>query len=198
MPHPEPPPRRAFLRRTTRLLAAAGLAPLARPAGAQAGGARALAFSHTHTGEHLALVYAIGENYLPESLEKLNHFLRDHYTGAIGVLDPELFDLLHRVQRELGNDNPFQVISGYRSPLTNAMLRRTRGGGVARHSLHMDGKAIDLRLAGTALADLRDAAIALRRGGVGYYESEQFVHLDTGRFRTWQGAALAPGSIKLR
>lgn len=186
MSHPSKPhSRRTFLRRATKLIALGGLSQLARSAAASLANARALSFSHTHTGEQLSLVYAIGNDYVPASLTTLNHFLRDHYSGEVGVLDPRLFDLLFRVQRELGNGNPFEVISGYRSPQTNSMLRHTRGGGVAKHSLHMDGKAIDLRIAGTSLADLRDAAISLHEGGVGYYESAQFVHIDTGRFRTW-------------
>jgi uncharacterized protein YcbK (DUF882 family) len=118
-------------------------------------------------------------------LATLNRFLRDHYTGEVGTIDPHLFDLLHGVQRELGAGQAFQVISGYRCPATNATLKATRGGGVASHSLHMDGKAIDVRLPGIALGDLRDAALSLRGGGVGYYQREQFVHVDTGRVRRW-------------
>ncbi|MNS95832.1 Peptidase M15 [compost metagenome] len=101
------------------------------------------------------------------------------------MIDPQLFDLLFQVRRELGTSEPFQVISGYRSPATNSRLRNSRGGGVARHSLHMDGKAIDIRVAGVPLGDLRDAAKTLKGGGVGFYQGEQFVHLDTGRVRYW-------------
>jgi uncharacterized protein YcbK (DUF882 family) len=111
--------------------------------------------------------------------------MRDHYTGDVGVMDPQLFDLLHRVQSELGTGQSFQIISGYRCPKTNAALKATRGGGVAKRSLHMDGKAIDVRLPGVPLGDLRDAALSLRQGGVGYYPRDQFVHLDTGRVRHW-------------
>ena len=100
-------------------------------------------------------------------------------------MDPELFHLLHRVRHALGVQTPFQVISGYRSPQTNETLRTTRGGGVARRSLHMDGQAIDVRLPGVPLADLRDAALSLGLGGVGFYPRDQFVHLDTGRVRNW-------------
>jgi uncharacterized protein YcbK (DUF882 family) len=100
-------------------------------------------------------------------------------------MDPQVFDLLHRVRQVLGAERPFEVISGYRDPHTNERLRQTRGGGVARRSLHMDGRAIDVRLPGVPLADLRDAALSLRSGGVGYYPGSQFVHLDTGRVRSW-------------
>ena len=147
--------------------------------------ARRLAFNHLHTQERTALVYAVGEAFVPSALDHLNHFLRDHYSGDVGVIDPELFHLLHRVRRELESEQPFHVISGYRSPHTNETLRTTRGGGVARRSLHMDGKAIDVHLPGVALADLRDAALSLKAGGVGFYPRENFVHIDTGRVRSW-------------
>jgi uncharacterized protein YcbK (DUF882 family) len=115
----------------------------------------------------------------------LNHFLRDHYSGEVGRIDPGVFDQLHQLQQRLDSRAAFEVISGYRCPATNARLRATRGGGVATNSLHLQGRAIDVRLAGTPLADLRDAALSLRGGGVGYYPRERFVHLDTGRVRTW-------------
>ena len=146
---------------------------------------RNLSLDHTHTSERIALVYATGEQFVPQALAQLNRFLRDHYSGEIGAMDPQLFDLLYRVRQELGAKQPFQVISGYRSAATNDTLRTTRGGGVARHSLHMDGKAIDVRLPGVPLPDLRDAALALGMGGVGFYPREQFVHVDTGRARSW-------------
>ena len=147
--------------------------------------ARSLTLDHTHTHERIALVYAVGERYVPEALRSLNHFLRDHYAGDVGLIDPQLFDVLYRVQQTLGAGQSFQVISGYRCPSTNASLRSARAGGVAKHSLHMQGKAIDIRLPGVALGDLRDAALSLRAGGVGYYPGEQFVHIDTGRVRSW-------------
>lgn len=147
--------------------------------------ARRLSFNHLHTRERTALVYAWGDDFVPNALAQLNHFLRDHYTGEVGQMDPELYNLLHRVRLELGSVEPFHVISGYRSPATNETLRTTRGGGVARRSLHMDGKAIDVRLPGVALKDLRDAAIGLKAGGVGFYQREDFVHIDTGRVRNW-------------
>jgi uncharacterized protein YcbK (DUF882 family) len=146
---------------------------------------RSLVMVHTHTRERIDVVYAVGDHYVPHALGLLNRFLRDHYSGEVGTIDPRVFDLLHRAQRELSSAQAFEVISGYRCAATNGRLRDTRGGGVAKHSLHMEGRAIDVRLPGTALADLRDAALSLRGGGVGYYPREQFVHLDTGRLRSW-------------
>ena len=185
MSHPPASPRRHFLRRTA-TYAVAGVVPgLATHARASLGGVRDLAMAHTHTREQLDLVYAVHERYVPESLGVLNRFLRDHYTGEVGAMDPQLFDLLHRVRQALGSTAAFHVISGYRAPATNLRLRLTRGGGVARNSLHTEGRAIDVRLPGVALADLRDAALSLRAGGVGFYPREDFVHLDTGRVRHW-------------
>jgi len=184
MTHQHRPNRRGFLRHTAHL-AAAGALPLSARAQAALPGARRLALQHTHTGEAIDLVYAVDERFDPLALGRLNRFLRDHYSGDIGAIDPRVFELLHSVQRVLGSAASFEVISGYRSAATNAMLRETRGGGVAPHSLHMEGRAIDVRLPGVPLGDLRDAALSLRVGGVGYYAREQFVHLDTGRLRRW-------------
>jgi uncharacterized protein YcbK (DUF882 family) len=178
-------PRRGFLRHGARLAALGALPLLARPALATAGGARSLALAHTHTRETIDIVYAVDRQYVPESLGALNRFLRDHYSGEVGTMDPQLFDLLHRVQQRLGTTQPYEIISGYRCPATNQRLRETRGGGVASRSLHMDGRAIDVRLPGVPLAELRDAALELQAGGVGYYASSRFVHLDTGRVRRW-------------
>lgn len=162
---------------------------LANPGAVLPASARGLAMSHTHTGEQIDLIYALGGQYLPSALGSLNHFLRDHYSGEIGRIDPELFDVLHRVKQTLGlpegGDHRYQVISGYRCPKTNSRLKKTRGGGVATRSLHLQGQAIDVRLPGVPLAELRDAALSLKAGGVGYYPGEQFVHIDTGRVRTW-------------
>ena len=195
MPYPQTCPRRRFFHQ---LLGHAGALALAGPlpaafaavpsrpsAAADGSGARELALHHTHTGERLALAYAIDDRYVPEALGALNHFLRDHYSGQVGTIAPPLFDQLHRLHQVLGAVQPFQVISGYRCPDTNNTLRLTRGGGVAKRSLHMEGRAIDVRLPGVPRADLRDAALSLRAGGVGYYPREQFVHLDIGRVRAW-------------
>ncbi|MDQ3059429.1 MAG: DUF882 domain-containing protein [Pseudomonadota bacterium] len=146
---------------------------------------RALALVHTHTHEKIDLVYATGERYVPEALGGLNRFLRDHYSGEVGVMDPQMFDMLHRVQQALGCKGSFEVISGYRCPATNDKLRNKGGGGVAKKSLHMEGRAIDVRLPGVPLAELHEAALSLRAGGVGFYPQDQFVHLDTGRVRNW-------------
>ena len=144
-----------------------------------------LSLDHTHTHEQIGLVYAVGDEYLLASLNRLNVFLRDHYSGDVGRIDPRLFDLLYQIRRQLGTQASFHIISGYRSPNTNERLRTTRGGGVAKRSLHMDGKALDIRLPGVPLSDLRDAALSLKLGGVGYYPRDQFVHIDTGRVRSW-------------
>ncbi len=182
------PPRRRFLRAGLGALGMVSAAPaLVLPSRAWAAPVKDLALDHLHTREHIAVVYARGNDYLPDALGRLDHFLRDHYSGDVGRIDPLLHDLLHLVRRELATDQPFQVISGYRSPRTNAHLKASRGGGVATRSLHMEGRAIDVRLPGVGLADLRDAALALKAGGVGYYPHEQFVHIDTGRVRRWGG-----------
>ena len=187
MTHPNIPARRHFLRQTASLAAAAlpALALAAPAAWACALDTRGLALVHTHTREKIDLVYASGERYVPEALGWLNRFLRDHYTGDIGVIDPQVFDLLHRVQQALGSKGAFEVISGYRCPATNSRLRQTRSGGVATKSLHMEGRAIDIRLPGVPLAELHQAALSLNAGGVGFYPRDQFVHLDTGRVRNW-------------
>ena len=178
--------RRRFLRHTVQLSAAAIVPAFsARTALASVPEARGLALVHTHTHEKIDLVYADGESYLPAALGSLNHFLRDHYTGDIGLMDPQIYDQLHRVQLLFGGNQAFEVISGYRCPATNANLRQTRSGGVAKHSLHMEGRAIDVRLPGVPLAELHQAALSLRGGGVGFYPREQFVHLDTGLVRNW-------------
>lgn len=142
---------------------------------------------HTHTREKIALIYAVGSRYVPEALTDLNHFLRDHYSGLAGRMDPGLYDIMHAIRASLKARAPYQIISGYRAPATNERLRTTRGGGVARRSLHMEGKAVDLRIPGVPLEELRDAALELKLGGVGYYPGSDFVHVDTGRVRSWSG-----------
>lgn len=151
---------------------------------ARAAAPRAISFQHTHTGEALALTYAVGDQYLPQALGAVDRLLRDHRTQAVHSMDPALLDQLHRLAEITGTSSPFQVISGYRDPRTNEMLR-SRSGGVARHSLHLEGRAVDVRLADVPLADLRDAALSLKAGGVGFYRESNFVHLDTGRVRSW-------------
>lgn len=182
-----PASRRSFLGTGARVAVAGATLHLVPPAFAAPQVERALAFKHLHTGEKLSVVYAVGNDYLPEALTGLNGLLRDHYSGAVGAMDPHLFDLLFQVRQALGTVRPFEVISGFRAPATNAALKASGGGGVATHSLHMEGRAIDVRITGVGLATLRDAALSLGGGGVGFYARDGFVHLDTGRVRTWQG-----------
>jgi uncharacterized protein YcbK (DUF882 family) len=145
---------------------------------------RALNFVHTHTSERLEVEYFSGGRYLRDALAAVDRFLRDFRTGDVHPIDPGLLDLLHTLTAATSSARPFQVISGYRSPATNAALR-AKSEGVAAGSLHMKGQAIDIRLADVPLAGLRAAALDLRRGGVGYYPASDFVHVDTGRVRTW-------------
>ena len=143
-----------------------------------------LSFRHTHTDERLRVVYRRGAEYEAAALGQINHLLRDFRTGEVQPIDPGLLDILHALGTACGGQT-FEIISGFRSPATNAKLRHTGGGGVAKHSLHMEGRAIDVRVPGLDSAHLRDAALNLGLGGVGYYPVEDFVHLDTGRVRSW-------------
>jgi len=145
---------------------------------------RSLAFYNTHTGEQLRTVYWVQGNYLEDSLGEINHILRDHLTNEIKDIDTRLLDLLFAIGNELETQQPFQVISGYRSPETNAFLR-AHSTGVAEHSLHLVGKAIDIRAPGRDLRVLQKTAVALKGGGVGYYPKSDFVHVDVGRVRYW-------------
>jgi uncharacterized protein YcbK (DUF882 family) len=145
---------------------------------------RGLSFTHLHTGEHLGVEYFSAGQYVPQALAAINHLLRDFRSGESGTMDPTLLDLLHRLVRVTGTSQPFEIISAYRSAITNAQLHQ-RSAGVASGSLHMTGRAIDIRLADVSLTRLRDAALFLRGGGVGYYAASNFVHVDTGRVRTW-------------
>ena len=146
-----------------------------------------LRFYHTHTGERLDVVYRRGDQYIPEALDELDHYLRDHRTGDIRHFDPRLFDLLYDLTASLGDSSgEIDVICGYRTPWSNEFLRtRSPHTGVAQHSLHMQAEAIDIRLYGIPTSELRDAALRLHRGGVGYYRSSDFVHVDVGRVRHW-------------
>ncbi len=143
-----------------------------------------LKFHNLHTEEKLSLSYFERGNYVPEALQDINYLLRDHRSGDIFAMDPVLIDLLYDLKTVLGVNRPLQVISGYRSPKTNAALHK-KSSGVATRSLHMQGKAIDIRIQGVTANDIRAAAISLARGGVGYYPSSNFVHIDTGRVRVW-------------
>jgi len=176
--HPAATQRRLFLKGLSAL-------PLALPfASAHAATDRTLAFRHTHTDEKLDALYRNRRGYVEPALQRLNWLFRDFRTGEATHMDPKLYDILHTLSVTCGGGT-FEIISGYRSAKTNTMLRRTGGGGVAKRSLHMDGKAIDIRLVGCDTARLRDAALALGAGGVGYYPESDFLHIDTGPVRSW-------------
>jgi uncharacterized protein YcbK (DUF882 family) len=162
-----------------------GFASLAFGGAVQAAaGPRNLSLMNLHTGERLQATYWEAGGYVHGALEALSHLLRDHRTAEVHAIAPGVFDILSALQGELGGGSTFNVISGYRSPQTNARLHEASSG-VASHSLHMEGKAIDIRLPGAALSSLRDAALRLQRGGVGFYPKEDFVHVDIGRVRRW-------------
>jgi uncharacterized protein YcbK (DUF882 family) len=148
---------------------------------------------HTHTGERIDIVYRRGEVILPEAEAQLDHFLRDHRTGEVKHYDPRVFDILSQLTVAVGHpDAEIEIICGYRSSWSNEFLR-SRSSGVARNSLHMQAHAIDIRIPGVSTLALRDAALALGQGGVGYYPRSGFVHVDTGRVRTWCYGCAANG-----
>ena len=146
-----------------------------------------LRMHHLHTGEDIDIVYRIGNTYIPEALDRLNHFLRDHRTQDVSSYDPKEFDLLHALMTRLGRPNGIiDIICGYRTPESNNFLRtRSPDTGVAEHSQHMLAKAIDIRVPGVTTRTLRNAALALHAGGVGFYPVSRFVHVDVGPVRTW-------------
>ena len=146
---------------------------------------RSLSLLNTHTGERLKeVVYWEKGNYIHDALENLNHVLRDHRTNQVHPIDPMTLDLMAAISRKVGAKQPFEIISGYRSPQTNRSLRNNSNG-VAKNSYHMQGKAVDLRLQGVPLKTVRKAALDLRMGGVGYYSKSGFVHIDSGKVRSW-------------
>ncbi len=147
---------------------------------------RVISLHNTHTQESLRIVYWVDGSYARPALRRINHILRDHRTGEVKPIDRWLLDLLHAIETKLGAPRTFHVISGYRSPTTNALLRE-RSKGIARNSLHMYGKAIDIRLPDSNLLELRRIARALGAGGVGYYPRSGFIHVDVGRVRYWEG-----------
>jgi uncharacterized protein YcbK (DUF882 family) len=161
------------------------LSALTSPAPAPLPADRDLSFYNTHTAESAAVEYCQAGCLVPASLDKINHILRDTFTGEVKPIDVDLLDLLNTLARTLPTEEPFHVISGYRSPSTNAYLRTHGGGGVAAHSLHLVGKAIDIRVPGVKLRDLYRTAVGLHGGGVGIYPGSDFVHVDVGRVRTW-------------
>lgn len=145
-----------------------------------------LSLYNLHTGEHLKIVYRRGDQYIPAAVARLDHFLRDSRTQNVADLDPRLFDLLHDLDASAGHPNgEIDIVCGYRTAWSNNYLRR-RSGGVAKHSMHVQGKAIDIRIPGVPTRTLRDVALRMHRGGVGYYPKSHFVHVDTGRVRQWR------------
>lgn len=169
-------------------VALAGVSLLGWGGRSQAGApdVRHIAFTNLHTGEHLDADYYRDGAYIPAALEQIERVLRDFRTGERHAMDPKLMDYLLDVAARTGAQPVFSVISGYRSPETNQRLHESSSG-VARHSLHMQGRAIDVRISGVDCAALAASALELERGGVGYYRASDFVHLDTGAFRTWKG-----------
>lgn len=173
-------------RRMLRAAAGATLGLIAAPALAVPSRSKEhqLAFYNTHTGESLKTVYRANGHYIAGALRDINRILRDYRTDKVAAIDPKLLDILYHLRYSVGSRSQLHIISGYRSPETNATMHE-KSRGVAKKSLHMEGKAIDIRLPGTDLAQVRKAAIALKRGGVGYYPRSEFVHVDTGKIRTW-------------
>jgi uncharacterized protein YcbK (DUF882 family) len=146
---------------------------------------RRLRLYHSHTGEHIDIVYRRGNTYQADAVSKLDQFLRDHRTGDVQHYDRQVFDILWELTASVGRPAAeIEIVCGYRSPWSNEFLR-ARTAGVAKHSLHMQAKAIDIRLPGTDTLKLRNAALALHRGGVGYYPRSGFIHVDTGRVTQW-------------
>jgi len=178
--------RRRFLQlglgATTALVLPNAFAGLSSPSAAQP--ERKLSLLNLHTGEHLKTPYWAEGLYQPSELEAINHILRDHRTGDVYQMDNDLLNLLNVLHQKMDSKQAFQVISGYRSPKTNAALNK-KSSGVAKKSLHVQGKAIDIRLPGHQLSDLRKAAINCQTGGVGYYPKSDFIHIDTGHIRRW-------------
>jgi len=150
-------------------------------------GERELVLTNTHTNETVKAVYKNSAGFIEEECLKLDRVLRDHRSGEQFTMDRALYDQLADLARDADCHAHFEIISGFRSPASNEMLRKKGGGGVAEKSLHMEGRAIDVRLKGCPCERLRDLALAAKRGGVGFYPSSDFVHIDTGRVRTWAG-----------
>jgi uncharacterized protein YcbK (DUF882 family) len=143
-----------------------------------------VSFVHTHTGEELTAAYWKAGRYQPDELLRVNRLLRDFRTNEVHSIDPALLDILFDLQSKADTDRPFQVISGYRSAKTNEMLRHSSDG-VAQHSMHLVGRAIDIRLGAFPTRRLGELARSMGRGGVGFYRVSDFVHVDTGRIRFW-------------
>ena len=145
---------------------------------------KTLYLANTHTGDKRQLTYFERGRYVKEALNEINYLLRDHHTDDIHPIDTALLDQLHDLRTSLNLNKPFHIVCGYRSPTTNSELRR-HSSGVAEHSFHMQGRAIDIRVEGLDACTIKNAALAMARGGVGYYPESNFVHIDTGDIRTW-------------
>lgn len=143
-----------------------------------------ISFRHSHTGESFSGVYRVGDKYLPEAFERLSYVLRDFRTNEVFPMDPRVVDILSIIHRKMDATEPFETLSGYRSPGTNAMLRHASRG-VASNSFHMYGQAVDIRMHGYSTSRIHKVAKSLEAGGVGYYPRSNFVHVDTGKVRTW-------------
>ena len=176
--------RRAFLGKCCTFGAGFGMAMTCAGPAAASAAERRIAFTNVHTGETFDDIYRVGDRYLPRAMDRINRVLRDHRNDKIFPMNPGVIDLIYMIRRKAGVNNGFEVFSGYRSPETNRMLRRVSTG-VAKNSMHMSGQAIDLKLPGIDLYNLRKIAINLQAGGIGYYPGSGFVHVDTGEFRTW-------------
>ena len=174
--------RRTFLK----ISASAALATLVPHAAIALGRSehRTLSFYNIHTGESLTTCYRVNGKLINRAVRRISHIMRDHRTGEIKPVDPALLDLLHRIVKEIHPPSPISIISGYRSPQTNAALRKSTSG-VAKNSLHMHGRAMDIRIPGSQTQEICQLAVALHSGGVGYYPKSDFVHLDTGPVKVW-------------
>lgn len=178
-------------RRATLKIGACGLilasVPLVLSSPADASASRTpwrISFRNAHTGESFNGVYRVGDKYLPDAFRKINLVMRDFRTNEVFPMDPRAIDILNQVQKRSGQNKPLEVLSGYRSPKTNAMLRSSSSG-VARKSMHMYGQAVDFRMPGYSTRRLRDIARGLKAGGVGFYSRSDFIHVDTGKVRSW-------------
>lgn len=176
--------RRCFIQKATLVGLGAAIATVPIPSWSGERVVRSLSFYHTHTRQTLDVAYAKGDVYNSNALAVIDQYLADFRTGEVHPIDIRLLDLLWNLQGRLGKMGVFEVISGYRSPRTNSQLRQNTSG-VAKRSLHMQGKAIDVRMTGMDTAKVRECAAGMQCGGVGYYAKSDFVHLDTGRVRTW-------------
>ena len=171
-------------RRFLAVTGAAAATVAAGPTFAKVGNARTLKMRNLHTGERLNAAYWSGGSYDSAGLKQFNRLLRDHRANEVTRMDPKLFDIVYKLKQKLNYNGEVEIISGYRSEKTNAKLRAA-GRGVARRSYHTRGMALDIRMPGVSLAKLRQAALDLKAGGVGYYPKSNFVHVDTGPVRRW-------------